>query len=110
MSRLRVLVLVLSGFTVLGGCNSPAVPPPLNYATVYGTVSDGTSGKPLPGATVTVGVVLSATTGSDGTFTVVDVPAGPFTAVISAPGFQSQQSTGTVASGDRFALNVSLYK
>lgn len=110
MLRLRALVLTLSGLTMLGGCNSPAVPPQLNYATVYGTVSDGTTGKPLAGATVTVGVVLSATTGADGTFTVMDVPAGPFTAVISAPGFQPQQSSGTVASGDRFPLNVSLYK
>ena len=110
MSRLRVLVLVFSGLMVLGGCNSPAVPPQLNYATISGTVTDGTSGKPLPGATVTVGVVLSATTGADGTFAVINVPPGPFSAVVSAPGFQPAQSSGTVAAGDRFALNVSLYK
>lgn len=90
-------------------CNA-AVPPQQNYATVYGTVIDGTTGQPLAGATVTVDSVLSATTGSDGTFTIANVPIGPYTAIEVADGFQQHQDQGSVAAGDRLQLNVTLYK
>lgn len=89
---------------------SPAVPPQQNYATIYGTVYDGASGQPLGGATVTVDSVLTATTGADGTYTVTTVPIGPFTAIESANGYQQHQDQGSVAAGDRYLLNATLYK
>ena len=110
MPRPRVALAAVFLILALVGCNSPAVPPQLNYAIIYGVVYDGASGQPLGGATVTVDSVLTATTGSNGQFTIYNVPIGPFTSAVSAPGYQQQQSSGTVAAGDRFLLNVSLYK
>jgi hypothetical protein len=88
---------------------TPAIPPQQNYATISGVVTDGTTGQPLAGATVTVDSVLTATTGSDGTFSIANIPVGPFTAVESANGFQLHQDQGNVAAGDHFTLNATLY-
>ena len=104
------LALAALGIVLLFGCNSPAVPPQQNYAQIYGVVYDGTTGKPLAGATVTVDSVLSATTDNGGSYSVSNVPIGPFTAVTNAGGFQQHQDQGTVAAGDRYLLNVTLYK
>jgi hypothetical protein len=106
--RARITGAVFLALT-LAACG-PGVPPQQNYATIYGTVYDGTTGQPLAGATVTVDSVLTATTAADGTFTIPDVPLGPYTAVESANGFQQHEDQGTVAAGDRLLLNVTLYK
>ena len=107
--RIRQLAAGAVLIAAIAGCG-PGVPQQQNYATIYGVVYDGTTGQPLPGATVTVDSVLTATSGADGSFSVADVPIGPFTVVESANGFQQHQDQGTVAAGDHFLLNVSLYK
>lgn len=94
---------------VVAGCG-PSIPQQQNYATIYGVVYDGATGQPMEGATVTVDSVLTATTGSDGSYSISNVPIGPFTVVESANGYQLHQDQGTVSSGDRFSLNVNLYK
>lgn len=91
------------------GCG-PGIPPQQNYATIYGVVYDGTTGQPLAGVTVTVDSVLTTTSASDGTFSVANVPIGPFTVVEGANGFVPHQDQGTVAAGDHFLLNVNLYR
>ncbi len=70
----------------LAGCG-PAVPPPGDYATVYGVVTDSQSGAPLAGASVLVDVVYSATTDVNGSFRVAGVPTGPWEYVVSAPNY-----------------------
>ncbi|MBV8600459.1 MAG: carboxypeptidase regulatory-like domain-containing protein [Candidatus Eremiobacteraeota bacterium] len=109
MQRRRAFLIALL-VPVLAGCNSPAVPPQQNYATIYGVVYDGATGQPLSGATVLIDSVLSATSGANGAYAVANVPIGPFSAVTSASGYTSRTDQGTVASGDRYLLNVSLYK
>jgi len=104
------LVLLTPALFGLPGCNSPAVPPQANYATIYGTIYDGATGKPLAGASIVVDQVLSATSGADGTYTISGVPIGPFTAQTSSSGYQPHPDSGTVGAGDRYLLNVSLYK
>src|SRR5207245_7770799 len=48
--------------------------------SIKGEVTDVATGDPLPGVTVTVeGTTLSATTASDGAFTIPDAPAGALT-------------------------------
>lgn len=101
--------LALAVVVALAAC-SPAIPPQQNYATISGVITDGTSGQPLSGATVTIDSVLSVTTGSDGTFSIANIPVGPFTAVESANGFQLHQDQGNVAAGDHFTLNATLYQ
>ena len=89
---------------------SPAIPPQQNYATVSGIVYDGTTGQPLAGASVTIDSVLTATTASDGTFMIPNIPIGPYTVIYTANGFQQHQDQGSVVAGDKLQLNVSLYK
>src|SRR5579871_4675965 len=101
---------VLTGCLGLAGCNSPAVPPQANYATIAGTVYDGTTGQPLTGASVVVDQVLSATTGANGAFTVPNVPLGPYTVVTTATGYTPHTDTGNVTTGGQLQLNVNLYK
>lgn len=93
----------------LAAC-TPAIPPQQSYATISGVITDGTTGQPLGGATVTIDSVLTVTTASDGTFSIANIPVGPFTAVESASGFQLHQDQGSVAAGDHFTLNASLYQ
>ena len=106
---LRLAAVAALFALTLTACNSP-IPPQQNYATIYGIVTDGTTGQPLSGATVTIDSVLSTTSAADGTFSVPNVPIGPYTAIEVADGFQQHQDQGSVAAGDRLQLNVTLYK
>jgi hypothetical protein len=55
-------------------------------AGVYGAILDSATSIPLSGALVSLaGVAISQTTGSDGKFALLDVPAGQATLVINAP-------------------------
>src|SRR5438128_3126666 len=57
--------------------------------SIKGEVTDVATGDPLPGVTVTIeGTTLSATTASDGTFTVPDAPSGALTVQLRAPGYR----------------------
>jgi len=101
-------IFAFAAIVVLTACSNP-IPPQQNYATITGVVTDGTTGQPLAGATVTIDSVLTVTTGSDGTYTIANIPVGPFTATETASGFQDHQDQGTVAAGDHFTLNATLY-
>ncbi len=101
-------VFAFVAIAVLTAC-SDAIPPQQNYATIAGVVTDGTTGQPLAGATVTIDSVLTVTSGTDGSYTIANVPVGPFTASETASGFQDHQDQGTVAAGDHFTLNATLY-
>ncbi len=70
--------------TALASCG-PAIPPAGNYATVSGRVSDATSGAGVANATVTVNIVLAATTDASGNFRIVNVPTGPWDYKVTAP-------------------------
>src|SRR2546425_11563670 len=57
--------------------------------SIKGEVTDVATGDPLPGVTVTIeGTTLSATTASDGAFTIPDAPAGALTVQLRAPGYR----------------------
>jgi len=101
-------IFACAAIAVLTACNN-AVPPEQNYATITGVITDGTTGQPIVGAIVTVDSVLTATTGADGSYTIPNIPVGPFTASETAGGFQDHQDQGTVAAGDHFTLNATLY-
>ena len=110
MRRALWLGRLAAATVMLAGCNSPAVPPQANYATIYGTVYDGTTGQPLAGAIVSADQVLTATTGANGSFSIPNVPLGPFTVITTANGYSPHTDTGSVAAGSQFLLNVNLYK
>src|SRR5712692_2007252 len=79
--------------------------------SVTGTVR-GESGAAMPEARVSVrdvasGLVRTVTTGTDGLYSVPDLPAGSYEITFSAPGFVTQVRTAiSVAAGEGRVLNV----
>lgn len=81
MNFIKVFVTVLSLIILSacggggGGDTSQQDPPKQSYGTITGKVSNNADGSPVTGAEVKVGA-LATTTGSDGTFTISNVPTG----------------------------------
>lgn len=82
-----------------GGGGGTTEPAPTGTGTVAGTVTTGTgkSKRALSGATVSCGTGGSATSGSDGRYTIVSVPVGTYTCTASASGYRSKSVTLTVS-------------
>ena len=79
---------------------------------IVGTVTDST-GALIPSATVIVlnkatGLKLTAKSNASGQLNLSAVPAGDYTATVSAPGFQSQTQALTVVVTTSLTLNFSL--
>jgi hypothetical protein len=95
----------------LAGCG-PAIPPAGNYATVSGQVTDATTNKGVAGATISVNVVLSATSDANGNFRVTNVPTGPWSYAVQAPsGYLSpagSDSNAPLAPGETRTLDIAL--
>ena len=84
---------------------------------VSGTVIDDTTGKPIPGATVTItdgdGHTYTTTAGPDGTFTFTSTPsepitAGPVTVVAAKPGYSTSSTTVVATAGSPAVLVLRL--
>ncbi|HXF35106.1 MAG TPA: carboxypeptidase-like regulatory domain-containing protein [Candidatus Acidoferrales bacterium] len=109
MIRSRI-VFIGSIAALLAGCGDYGVPPPQNYATVAGVVTDGSTNDPLGGATVTIDSVLTVTTTTDGAYKFTNVPPGPFDYTVVAPGYQQTSGNGSATAGAVQTLNVGLGK
>jgi len=92
MKRARLIIGALLTIAVLAGCNDSALPPGGTYQSVSGVVVD-TANKPIPGATVTVDVVLTTTTDANGKFSFDKVPVGDFSYVVTPPAGSSYKRT-----------------
>jgi len=75
--------------------------------TVTGLIADDT-GAAIAEATVTLtsgdASRVEVTTGTNGRFSIADVPAGLFQLTVAAPGFAAQTITGTVTAGEESSL------
>lgn len=84
-------------------------------AKITGTVLDGANGDaPLEGATVTLNNGTSATTGSDGSFTIENLTVRDYTLSVSAEGYIASSITVSEADFDNeqttASVSVTLYK
>lgn len=86
---------------------TPQPPAPPSTGTITGTVTDR-DGDFIPGATVTLTVEAQppaneqqAISGGDGNFSFTNVAQGSFELTISAPGFTTQQTSGSLQAGQR---------
>ncbi|HZO92408.1 MAG TPA: carboxypeptidase-like regulatory domain-containing protein [Candidatus Baltobacteraceae bacterium] len=113
MTRARLAALALS-LAALAGCNGNGVPPAQNYATITGRAYDAASNQPVAGVTVTVDTILSATTGSDGTYRIVNVPIGSYHVGVTPPaGYTAAANAlddGSVTAGQTIEVDVPLNK
>ena len=113
MTRLRFALVALS-LAALTACGGPQVPPAQNYGTIVGRVYDAATNQPVPGAVVTVDTILSATSGTDGTYRIGNIPLGTYTLRPQPPpGYSAPlQPTydGTIATGQTITVDVPLTK
>ncbi|WBB67587.1 S8 family serine peptidase [Micromonospora sp. WMMD812] len=77
--------------------------------TLAGTVTDGATGTPVPGATVTLTGPLSRqlTTGTNGTYSAL-LRVGDYQVAAAAYGFENKTVTATVTKGATTTINVAL--
>jgi hypothetical protein len=109
--RVRLGIIALCA-GVLAGCENNGIPPAQNYAVITGRAYDASSNAPVAGVTVTVDTILSATTGSDGTYRIVNVPIGSYhVGVVPPSGYTAAASPlddGSVTAGQTITVDVPL--
>ncbi len=111
MNRARFALLV-PVVVMLAACGGPQVPPSQNYPTIRGRAYDSATNQPVAGVGVTVSTILTAITGSDGTYRIPNVPIGSYTLIVSAPqGYTAPPQptyNGSVASGETAVIDIPL--
>lgn len=108
LRRLALLVPVAALALAVAGCNSDAIPPGAQYASVAGLVTDSTTHQPIAGALVVVDAVLSATTDANGAFLFPKVPIGEVDYTVQAEGHVISAGTIHADAGKVATLNVAL--
>ncbi len=123
LSRLMLFILCLSVFfhpalaqqpsnlvAELPNTPDPQKPTQPLLGSITGIVTDQ-DGDFIPGANVTLSLRNQppsadqhTISGSDGHFSFTNVPAGPFKLTISAPGFSTQQTPGSLLAGQQAEL------
>ncbi len=82
---------------------------PVFTGTVYGVVTDASSGDPLPNASIRVeGTTLGAATGVDGSYRLASVPVGQQTIVASYVGYRPDSAQVSVVDGQAVEVNFEL--
>ncbi len=77
--------------------------------TISGTITDGETGEPLPGANIEISELgTGVASGVDGTYTLEDIPVGEYEVRVSFIGYQVEQTSVQVAAGSVAELNVEL--
>ena len=113
MTRARFALLLIP-LAVLAACGGPQVPPAQNYAVIRGRAYDSASNQPVPGVVVAVDTILTATTGADGTYRIVNVPIGQYSFVPQPPqGYSAPNQAaynGSVTAGETVSIDVPLTK
>ena len=91
-----------------GGGTPPPPPPPTEPGAIAGTVTGGKN--PISGATVNCGTAGTATTGSNGSYSLTNVTPGTYTCTASASGYKSKSANVGVNSGATTTANFSLQR
>jgi hypothetical protein len=112
--RLRLALLALP-LAVLTACGGPAIPPAQNYGTIAGRVYDRATNAPVAGALVTVDTILTATSGSDGSYRIGTIPLGTYQMGVQASGYaapslSSPPYSGSIGAGQTITVDIPLTK
>jgi len=107
MGRVAAFALGVALLTVLAACNDD-LPPPGQFTTFAGHVTDRATSQPIAGAVVTVDTVLTAKTDAAGNFKIDKVPAGITDYTVQADGYTLVSASVTTQPGTPFTLDVAL--
>ena len=101
----------LAALLVLAGCGSD-IPPAQNYATIVGRVYDAATNGGIPGVVVTASTVLAATTASDGSYRIGNVPIGQNEIEVAVPSGYAGNTQIQIAPqpGETLTVNIPLTK
>lgn len=91
-----VLLLGANG----GGCSGdPNAIGVQDYGSVTGRVLDATNNRPVANALISVGSLYTASTDSQGAFTLARIPIGTQEVTASAPGYERSSVTARIRKG-----------
>src|SRR2546425_967639 len=111
MIALRRLLLALAGALLCAAASLPPLGAQQPTGTITGQVIDSATRQPLVGVNVVVeGTGLGAITGEDGTFSIVDVPAGTHTLRARRIGYGSVPVVVNVSEGSTVSVTLALEK
>jgi len=79
-----------------------------HVGTVFGTITDKETEKPLAGAVVWAGGAASVATDKDGRYSLSNVAAGLAVATASLSGYESGTKSNDLVSGDKLQLDIAL--
>lgn len=94
-------------WAALGGSTTP---PPPGPGSIAGAVTEQKTGTAIAAATVSCGAAGTATTASDGTYSLTAVPSGSYTCTASKTGYASKSATVTVNAEQTTTQNFVLRK
>ena len=96
MGRILAFAALIGLTSIVSSCSKDKESPADDFGTVTGTVTDGNTGQPIDGVTVTIsGMTGTATTGSDGKYTVENVSIESHTVTFSKTGWLTVSVTVT---------------
>jgi hypothetical protein len=114
MRHTFILAAATVMIAALSGCNTGQGPVGQgNYGTIFGTVTDARTGKPIAGASITISVVVTIHTDANGVYrepgVPVDSPGIDESVVVSKPGYQGQtKSVHVAAAGQQYEVDFQL--
>jgi hypothetical protein len=114
MRRALILAAAAAVLTAFAGCSTgPGQVGQGNYGTIFGTVTDAKTGKPIVGASVVISMVINPHTDANGMYRVttvpVDSPGIDESVQVSANGYQGQtKSVHVAAAGQQYEVDFQL--
>lgn len=96
--------------SALGGGGGGGGTAPTDPGAIAGKVTDARTKTAIGGATVDCGSAGSATTATDGTYSITNVPPSTYTCTASANGYKNKTANVTVSSGTTTTANFALRK
>ncbi|WP_181814852.1 TonB-dependent receptor [Sphingomonas aracearum] len=111
-SALQALALLGAGVMGAAAFAAPAAAQDTTAGSISGVVRD-VNGQPVPGATIVLestgrGFQRTTTSSSNGTFTVPQLPIGPYNATVSAPNFQTTRTEGLTSELGGASYNLTI--
>jgi Carboxypeptidase regulatory-like domain len=110
-ARFALFALPLAFLTACGN----QIPPAQNYGTIRGRAYDVATNQPVAGVAVSVLTIVNATTASDGTYRLVNIPAGSYGPMgINPPSGYTVQAnpaySGSISLGETITVDIPLAK
>ncbi len=94
-------------FVFAAGCSKTEYD---NFATLYGVVSDNTTGLPVANAIVVLSPGgTTKTTGNDGRFEFSELEPQQYTIIVQKSGYLANRKSATAIVGEQIEVNITLY-